>query len=229
MAKEAAAAEVVEEATATIIAYFLQLIINNLFGSRNTQLKSKRGKQRGRQSGSQREEEGKKRSEERVRAKLRINSSNSSPGERPNLPQIETPDCLSLPSSPSPYFVAASDSHCERVNCCHKVYAGWMSALKSACACKHHIKTSRGDRHASPARPESESESKSERGAENIPLPSCPPTAAAAAAASAAALDHRLCSDFGLTHGPDSRPCLAPASLWLQRVLRQQFVLLAQP
>lgn len=44
MAKEAAAAEVVEEATATIIAYFLQLIINNLFGSRNTQLKSKRGK-----------------------------------------------------------------------------------------------------------------------------------------------------------------------------------------
>lgn len=96
MAKEAAAAEVVEEATATIIAYFLQLIINNLFGSRNTQLKSKRGKQRG----SQREEEGKKRSEERVRAKLRINSSNSSPGERPNSPQIETPDCLSLPSSP---------------------------------------------------------------------------------------------------------------------------------
>lgn len=74
MAKEAAA-EVVEEATATIIAYFLQLIINNLFGSRNTQLKSKRG--------SQREEVGKKRSEERVRAKLRINSSNSSPGERP--------------------------------------------------------------------------------------------------------------------------------------------------
>lgn len=49
MAKEAAAAEVVEEATATIIAYFLQLIINNLFGSRNTQLKSKRGKQRGSQ------------------------------------------------------------------------------------------------------------------------------------------------------------------------------------
>lgn len=220
MAKEAAAAEVVEEATATIIAYFLQLIINNLFGSRNTQPKSKRGKQRA----SQREEVGKKRSEERVRAKLRINSSNSSPGERPNLPQIETPDCLSLPSCPFclSCFVAASDSHCERVNCCHKVYAGWMSALKSACACKHHIKTSRGDRHASPARPGSES--KSERGAENIPLPSCPPTAAA----SAAALDHRLCSDFGLTHGPDSRPCL-PASLWLQRVLRQQFVLLAQP
>lgn len=129
-----------------------------------------------------------------MRAKLRINNANSSPGERPNLPQIETADCVCLPFSLPPLlsFVSAFDSHCERVNCCHKVYAGWMSALKSACACKHHIKTSRGDRHASPASPGSESA----RGAENIPLPSCPPTAAPAAA-----LDHRCCSDFGLTHG----------------------------
>lgn len=176
-------------------------------------------------------EVGKKRSEERVRAKLRINSSNSNPGERPNLPQIETPDCLSLSllPSPSPYFVAASDSHCERVNCCHKVYAGWMSALKSACACKHHIKTSRGDRHASPARPGSESES--ERGAETFHfLPAHQLLPLLLRQLLPWTIDSALILGSHMEPAPAPLvPCLASALLWLQRVLRQQFVLLAQP